>query len=47
MVGEIVRDCMELGQSLNVPLVVDMQCGPNWMERESAELAAYQPTVEY
>ncbi|OGI28071.1 MAG: DNA polymerase I, partial [Candidatus Melainabacteria bacterium RIFOXYA12_FULL_32_12] len=32
IVGDIVRDCMELGQPLSVPLVVDMASGPNWME---------------
>jgi DNA polymerase-1 len=32
IVGDIVRDCMELGQPLSVPLVVDMASGPSWME---------------
>ncbi|EKE04576.1 MAG: hypothetical protein ACD_20C00047G0006 [uncultured bacterium] len=32
IVGDIVKDCMELGQPLSVPLVVDMASGPSWME---------------
>ena len=28
----LVRKCMELDQPLKVPLVVDIACGPSWME---------------
>jgi len=32
IVGDIVKSCMELSQPLKVPLVIDMACGPTWME---------------
>ncbi len=28
----LVKECMELGQPLNVPLVIDIAYGPTWME---------------
>ncbi|OGI01721.1 MAG: DNA polymerase I [Candidatus Melainabacteria bacterium GWF2_37_15] len=31
-IKELVRKCMELDQPLKVPLVVDIACGPSWME---------------
>lgn len=31
-VSELVKTCMELGQPLTVPLVVDMAAGESWME---------------
>jgi len=32
MVGDIIKNCMELTQPLRVPLVIDVACGPTWME---------------
>lgn len=29
---QLVTTCMELDQPLKVPLVVDIACGPSWME---------------
>lgn len=31
-ITELVKDCMELGQPLKVPLVIDITYGPTWME---------------
>lgn len=31
-IKSLVRKCMELDQPLSVPLVVDIACGPSWME---------------
>lgn len=31
-VKQVVIECMELGQPLEVPLVVDIACGPSWLE---------------
>jgi len=32
IVGDIVKNCMELCQPLKVPLIIDIACGPTWME---------------
>jgi len=32
IISEIVKNCMELDQPLNVPLVVDITSGTSWME---------------
>jgi DNA polymerase-1 len=31
-IGEIVREAMEGVYPLDVPLVVDQKCGPNWRD---------------
>jgi DNA polymerase-1 len=32
IVGEVVKNCMELDQPLCVPVIVDIASGPTWME---------------
>jgi len=42
-VAPIVRDVMETAYSLDVPLVVDVEAGPNWYEMEEMPLSEAQP----
>ena len=39
VVSNLVKDCMELGQPLDVPLIVDMQYGSSWMETKNEVMA--------
>ncbi|MFA6989469.1 MAG: DNA polymerase I [Candidatus Gastranaerophilaceae bacterium] len=38
-ISNLVKDCMELGQPLDVPLIVDMQYGSSWMETKNEVMA--------
>jgi len=31
-IKQLIIECMELGQPLDVPLVIDIACGPSWLE---------------
>ena len=42
-VAPIVRDVMESAYRLDVPLVVDVEAGPNWYEMEEMPLSEAQP----
>lgn len=40
-VSEIIKTSMELGQPLDVPLTIDIQSGPSWMESTSEQIVIY------
>lgn len=41
-VTNMVKSCMELGQPLEVPLVVDFQVGSSWMESDDESIITYE-----
>lgn len=36
--AKVIRDAMENAVSLRVPLIVGMECGPNWLETEKLDI---------
>ena len=37
----LIKECMELGQPLDVPLSIDIHCGSSWMESEEESVIIY------